>query len=598
MSKRWIVRHADPDLANSIAGSAKLPNLIASLLVGRGVDKTEDAQVFLNANLKENLRDPFLLPGCKAVAERLHRAIQEKKRIVVYGDYDVDGITGVAILRQSLRDLGADVHYYVPSRLDEGYGLNSEAIHRLKDDGTQLIITVDCGIASLEEADVANELGVELLITDHHHPGPILPNVVAIAHPQLVVLDGRVVSPFGLSDAEAGRAEKYPFPSLCGSTVALKVAWALGKLVANAPNVSSQFSNRLKQMVGLAVLGTVADIVPLLDENRAIVRGGLQYVLPPTASIGLEELLAVSGYIEGQSKVDTDFIAFQLAPRINAAGRLGQAVLAVELLITEDRERAKELAVYVDNLNSTRKSLELKITKEASAQVQDDFDKDDPAMVLCDADWHKGVIGIVAGRIAERFHKPAILLSKDKMRIAPAVGSARSVPGFDLYAALEDCSELLVRFGGHAAAAGLTIEEKNIDPFRMAFCEAVKRRITDEQRTGEIFLDGDFPLAAFTYQTVEQLSRLAPFGCANSRPVFSAHGVRIGNPRVFGKESNHFSAEFSQNDVSIQGIAYHKKEWLDEMQPFDQPIDIAFKVQINTFRGRSNVEMTIIDWKR
>lgn len=599
MSKRWVVRKSDADQARALSTAARIPSLLAALLVSRGITTTEAAQAFLGANLKDHLRDPFLLPGCQDVASRLLSAVKEKKKIVVYGDYDVDGITGTAILYQTLKDHGAEVDYYIPSRFDEGYGLNTEAIVKFaKEDGVQVVVTVDCGVSSIEEAQVANELGLELLITDHHNPSAELPAATAIAHPQLVLLDGKVVSAQSLDENDRKRAQAYPFPSLCGAAVALKVAWGFGQLAHEGPGkpVAPKFRERLKEMLGLAAMGTVADFVPLLDENRALVRSGVQFLHPSIASKGLSELLKVAKYVEGRTKIDSDYIAFQLAPRLNAAGRLCQGRLAVELLISEDQSRTAELADYINNLNESRKTLEKRIQKEAIRQIEEEFDiENDPAFVLA-GDWHKGVIGIVAGRLVERFHRPVVLLGTDKTGKTEAVGSARSIPGFNLYAALESCQDLLVRFGGHDAAAGVTIQPENIGAFREAFCDYASRKISEEQRVAELFIDGVFPLGSFTGEAVRQISSLAPFGSANQRPAFAAEKVTVVNPKPMGKDESHFAADFRQNGVSIRGIAFSKKDWIQAMQPYDEPLDIAFKVRISDYNG--NVELDILDWCR
>ncbi|MDR2115630.1 MAG: DHH family phosphoesterase [Planctomycetaceae bacterium] len=598
MPKRWIFCKYDSNLARSISISTQISDLTAALLVARGIQTPDAADTFLNANVKNHLREPFLLPGCQEVAEHLLNAVKSKQKIVIYGDYDVDGITGIVILRQILKDLGADADYYVPSRFDEGYGLHSEAIIKLAQNGTNVIVTVDCGIASIEEAKTAAEYGVKLLITDHHTPKAELPNATAITHPQLVRFMGKWVSPQSLTPKEIGLAEKYPFPLLCGSAVALKVAWALGQLAFNGRGkpVPPQFRERLTEMLGLAALGTVADFVPLQDENRALVRSGLQYLYSPKSSIGIKQLFAVAKYVEGKTRLDSEYAAFQLSPRLNAAGRLGQAGLAVELLICNDLKRATELAKEIDELNESRKMLEKRIAKEAEQQIHDQFDSvNDSAFVLA-GDWHCGVIGIVAGRLADMFHRPVILLGKDKMGNIPAVGSARSVAGFNLYGALESCRRFLIRFGGHEAAAGLTIDETKIDAFRTAFCNIVAEQITEEERIAELSIDGIFPLGAFTRSTVEQILSLAPFGCANPRPIFAAEKILVQNAKTMGKDNNHFSAEFYQGSVVLRGVAFNRRNWFDEMQPFHKPIDIAFKVRISDFNRQ--VELDILDWKR
>ena len=597
-SKRWTIRRSNAELERSLAESARVSPLVAALLVARGIHTPETVDNFLHASLKTHLLEPALLPGCKEVAERLLQAIQNNQKIAVYGDYDVDGITGIVILHQTIKDLGGTVCYYIPSRLDEGYGLNSEALEKLAKEEVKVVITVDCGIGSYEEALTAKRCGIDLLITDHHTPDKELPNAAAVAHPQLVRQNGRLVSPAALSPEELKQSEKYPFPFLCGAAVALKVAWAIGQLAHDGLGkpVSERFRNRLKEMLGLAAMGTVADFVPLHDENRALVRGGLQFLLPPSASMGLQNLFAAAKFDGKNKTVSSEFVAFQIAPRLNAAGRLGHAGFAVELLTSNDPARTKTLAEEIDRLNDERRSMERKILQEAEQQIQEQFDTvNDPAFVLA-GDWHRGVIGIVAGRLMDRHHRPVVLLGRDKMGLSPAVGSARSVAGFNLYDALKLCEKYLVRFGGHEAAAGLTVEDKNIDIFRKVFCEAAAGRIPVEERIAELLVDGFFPLAAFTPQSVRQIFQLAPFGSANPSPIFAAERVTVHHVRSMGKEDNHFSAEFYQGSGSLRGVAFHRSEWIEAMKPYSTPIDIAFKVRISDYTGR--VELDILDWRR
>ena len=581
-----------------MVAAARVSNLLAALLVARGIETEDAVKKFLNVSLKTHLREPNLLPGCKEVAERLYQAIQENQKIAVYGDYDVDGITGIVILYQTIQDLGGSVCYYIPSRLDESYGLNSDALEKLAKEGVNVVVTVDCGIGSYEEARVAKQWGIDLIITDHHTPEAELPDATAIAHPQLVRSGGRWVSPAALSAEELDKAEKYPFPPLCGAAVALKVAWAIGQLANDGLGkpVSEKFRKRLTEMLGLAAMGTVADFVPLHDENRVLVCGGLQFLLPPFASRGLQDLFTVARFGEKNKPLSSEFVAFQIAPRLNAAGRLGHAGFAVELLISDDPQRTRKLAEEIDRLNDERKTMERKIFHEAEQQILERFDAvGDSAFVLA-GDWHRGVIGIVAGRLMDRYHRPVILLGKDKMGLSPAVGSARGVPGFNMYDALKTCEEHLVRFGGHEAAAGLTVDNKNIDVFREAFCKIAAERISKEERIAELLVDGFFPLSVFTPQSVKQIFQLAPFGSANPSPIFAAEQVTVHQVRTMGRENNHFSAEFYQSGGSLRGVAFHRSEWVEEMKPYSTPMDIVFKVRTSDFNGR--VELDILDWRR
>ena len=438
MAKRWRIHPHDSDRIAGLQRATGLPAVVAQLLVCRGVLDPACARRFLDAKLSD-LHDPQRLPGCRQAAERVREAIRRGQRIVVYGDYDVDGVTGTAILLQCLKMLGANAGYYIPSRADEGYGLHGDAVRRLASEGAELIVTVDCGISSVEAAGIARECKLGLVITDHHEPGAELPEALAIVHPRLPGGD-------------------YPFAALSGSGVALKLAWALCQQASGASKVAPAMRDFLVQAVGLAALGTVADVVPLVDENRVLVRHGLAS-LKQQASLGVAALLKVAG-LDDKRQLDAEDVAFALAPRLNAAGRLGQARLAVELLVTDRPERAEELAQYVNGLNATRQTLERSMYLSAVQQAKAQFDPEhDAALVLADHGWHPGVLGIVAGRLAEKYHRPVVLVAWDRLGVKPGIGSARSVPGFNLHAALMACRQHLLGCGGHAAAAGLTIEE-------------------------------------------------------------------------------------------------------------------------------------------
>ncbi len=576
MAKRWRILPHDSDRIAALCRGADVPAVVAQLLVCRGITQPDIARVFLDPKLSA-LREPETLPGCSQAAQIIHRAIAEKKRIVVYGDYDVDGMTGTAILYLCLKLLGADVGYYVPHRIDEGYGLNSDAIESLVAEKAQLLVTVDCGIASLAEAELAGRLGVELIITDHHEPGPQLPEAAAIVHPSLPGGD-------------------YPFGGLSGSGVALKLAWALCQQASGAKRVSQRMKDFLVQAVGLASLGTVADVVPLVDENRVLVRHGLNS-LAACPTLGIETLMRITK-LDGKGQLDSEDIGFTLAPRLNAAGRLGQPQLAVELLITDKPDRAEELAQYIDGLNSSRQSLERSILRAAGKQAKEQFDPaGDSALVLADHGWHPGVIGIVAGRLAERYHRPVVMISWDNLGIKPGVGSARSVPGFNLHAALEACDEHLIKHGGHAAAAGLSIEEDKLDEFRAAFCEIASTEINEANRVAELTIDAESPLSAFTLQTVGQIDRLSPFGQSNPRPLLCTTDVTLAEPpRAIGG-GHHLSLKLSQHGVTLRSVAFGGGEWADDLNALDGPIDIAFRPMINTFRGRRSVELQLVDWR-
>ncbi len=583
MTKRWRIHPHDSDRIAALQHAAGIPAVVAELLICRGVGDPAAAREFLDPKLSA-LRDPELLPGCRLAAQRIHAAVAARRPIVVYGDYDVDGMTGTAILWLCLKLLGGEVRYYIPHRVDEGYGLNSEAIRTLAAEKAELLVTVDCGIGSVDEAALARELGIELIITDHHEPGPRLPEAVAIVHPRLPGGD-------------------YPFGGLSGSGVALKLAWALCQQASAAKRVAPRMKDFLLQAVGLAALGTVADVVPLVDENRVLVRHGLES-LANSPTLGMATLMSVAKvaprkHPDGKTRLDAEDVGFQIAPRLNAAGRLGQPQLAVELLVTDRPERAQELAQYIDGLNATRQTLERSIQLAATKQAKELFDPaEEAALVLAERGWHPGVIGIVAGRLADRFHRPVVMISWDKAGLRPGIGSARSVPGFNLHAALTECSEFLLTHGGHAAAAGLKIEEGQLAGFRGAFCEVAATRIALEQRVAELFVDVEAPLSAFTLQAVQQIDRLAPFGQGNARPLLCTTGVTLAEPpKPLGSSGHHLAMRLSQHGVTLRAVAFGGSEWADELAVVESTLDVAFRPVINNFRGRQSVELHLIDWR-
>lgn len=576
-NKRWRFHPHDADRIARLEQRASVPPIVAQLLLARGVYEPEAAKTFLDAKLT-GLRDPDELPGAAAAADRIHAAIQARRKIVVYGDYDADGMTGTAILISCLKLLGADATYYVPNRLEEGYGLSSGALKGLKEREASLVISVDCGIASIDEAELAREIGLELIITDHHEFAASLPDAAVIVHPRL-----------------PGTA--YPFGGLCGAGVALKVAWAVCQRASQAKRVSEPLRNFLMSAVGLAAIGTVADVVPLVDENRIIVRHGLLSLkhCPP---LGLATLMKVAK-LDEKPALGCEDIGFTIGPRLNAAGRFGQAQLAVELMTTDSAPRAQQLAEYIHELNSSRDSLERSIQLAAAKQLKEQFDAEgDAAIVLAGRGWHAGVIGLVAGRLAEKYHRPVVMISLDQLGIKPGTGSARCPNGLNLHAALAACSEHLLGFGGHTCAAGLQIEEARIDAFRAAFCEHASSEAGGELKIGEIRIDAEGPFCQLTAQTVRQIESLAPFGCGNPRPVLCATGVRLAEPpKKMGASERHLSLKLIHQRTTLRGVCFGGAEWCEELAAIDAPLDIAYKPVINDFRGRQTVEVHVVDWR-
>ncbi len=575
IQKVWQVFPHDGDRIRRLEKATQVPTVVAQLLLCRGIDHPTAAQEFLAAKLSE-LRDPSLLPGIDQAADRIFAAVQSDRPITIYGDYDCDGMTSTAILFRCLKLLDADVEFYVPHRLDEGYGLNCSAIEKLARKGRQMIVTVDCGINSIEPAKTAERLGLELIITDHHTLGEQLPAAATIVHPAI----------------DPG----YPFHGLCGAGIAFKLAWALCQRVSNAKKVQPRFRNFLVSAIGLAAIGTVADVVPLIDENRLIVRHGL-HSIKNQPSLGVAALTEITG-VNKKPKLGSEDIAFMLAPRLNAAGRLGQAELAIELLITESTERAEKLAAYVSELNQDRDSIERSIYLAAQKQVREDFDaNNDAALVLAGRGWHPGVIGIVAGRLAEKYCRPVIMIALDKLGKNVATGSARSAFGLNLYDALSACSDELTTYGGHAAAAGLRIDEAHIDNFREHFRQHVSETVSPEKRTAKLHIDAETTLPQLTLRTVEQIELLAPFGQSNPRPLLCTTGVTLdGSPKKMGGGDRHLSLRVRQNNCTFRAVAFGQGEYAESLAAAGE-IDIAYRPRINEFRGFRSVEVHLVDWR-
>lgn len=577
MARQWRFPPCDESVVRQISADLKLPVLIAQVLAARGFRSGAEASAFLTSRLMD-LHDPSMLPGVPEATDCIVRAVSDRRRITIYGDYDVDGVTATAILWHCLKLLGATVDYYIPHRMDEGYGLNAEALRTLhEEDPDRLLITVDCGITSVEHADLARQLGLELVITDHHNLAERIPDATAVVHPRLP-------------------GTEYPFGDLCGAGVAFKLAWAVCQRLGEGNRASPQMREFLLSAVGLAAIGTVADVVPLHDENRIIVKYGLAS-LADRSSCGLRALMAVSRLTDRKELTSED-IGFAIGPRINAAGRLGQARLAVELLTTDDVDRAVALADYLEQLNSNRKTVERRILRQAKELVAGNAQwADSPALVLAHPDWHPGVIGIVANRVAEHFERPAILISLHRPD-EPGQGSGRSYANFDLHAGISACREQLLTFGGHRAAAGLKIERDQIDTFRDCFCRYVAENHDATPADTQIRVDAEVRLADLTLRAVSQIEQLGPFGAGNPRPVFAATRVDLaGQPRTMGEGGRHLDLRVRHYGTTMRAISFGQGEWAEEIAAVDGPVSIVFEPKINRFRGRENVEMQLIDWK-
>jgi single-stranded-DNA-specific exonuclease len=573
---RWSLRLHDAGIVEKIERHAQVSPVIAQLLAVRGITDPPEIDRFFNLKMT-GLRAPNELPGLTKAVESIYAAIAAGKKIFIYGDYDADGMTSTAIMYRCLKLIGAEVQYFVPSRLDDGYGLSIETLQRLQKRGAEFVITVDCGIASVKEVEFCKSAGIQIVITDHHHVGDQLPDADAIVHPALPNHD-------------------YPFDGLCGAGVAFKLAWGLCMAHCGSPKLPEKLRDFLFGAVSLAAIGTVCDVVPLKDENRIIVHHGMN-CLREFANPGLRHLMALSSMLD-KPKIEAEDFAFGLGPRLNAAGRLGQAQLGVELLICEDNDRSKELAEYIDALNKNRKSMEIKLQKSAERLIAENFNPDrEAALVLAADDWHLGILGIVAGRIAEKYQRPTILISTDANGQRDGVGSCRSSCGVDLYAALGECEDHLVKFGGHTAAAGLGIKKENVDSFREDFCEAVVKQVAFEELYQDLDIDVEALVGHLTLNMMGELDKLAPFGQENPRPVFCISGVQPEDVRTMGSDDQHLSLRMEQHGNKIRAVAFGKGEWRDQLVEDGQLFDFACKPVINTFSGMRSVELHIIDFR-
>jgi len=585
VAKTWTLLPHDAAAVERLAASLRKPPVVAQLLLNRGLAEPSAARRFLESPLA-GLHPPELLPGVNEAADRITAAVKAGRKICVYGDYDVDGITGTAILLQCLRLLGADADVYVPHRLEEGYGLNREALRQIAESGTSLVVTVDCGIASLSEAEEAKRLGLELIVTDHHEMKDVLPDAAALVHPRL-----------------PGTA--YPFGGLSGSAVAFKVAWALAQRDSGGPKVTQRFRDFLLDGVALASLGVVADVVPLQDENRILVRHGL-HRLQQAPPLGLQALCAAAG-LEAGTPLRSSDVGFKIAPRLNAAGRLGCARLAVDLLTTTRREQAVDLARYLEEQNTKRQTFERRALAQARQLVEDEGHYERPALVLASHEWHPGIIGIVAGRLAELFARPALLIavppppgpdSIDTGRSGIGMGSGRSVGGLALHEALRACGDLLLGHGGHKAAAGFKILCKHIDAFRDRLCNHVAGLFPAGPIAPSLVLDAEVPLSALTVGLVQDLDRLEPYGAENRRPLFLAGNLQVvGEPRRVGQGERHLSFRVRQQGTSLKAIAFSMAERTEELLSAGGACCLAFTPKINEWQGRRNVDLEVADFQ-
>lgn len=563
-SSKWVVENEpEPELTRDLAQETGLPQNIVKILINRELKTKDQIDKFLNPSL-ENLVDPFALDGMEKGIDRVAEAFYNNEKIVIFGDYDVDGITATSLLYIILNKLGAQVDYYLPNRLTEGYGLSPAAIDQAKENGVTLIITVDTGTTAVDEVEYAKSVGIDIIITDHHEPGDKIPEAYAIINPKLT---------------KTGYTEE-----LSGVGVAFKFAQALYKRL-------NQDETELQEHLDLVALGTAADIVPLVGENRIITKFGLKQI-SRTNKPGLKSLAFVAGLMG--KEISTGQVVFIIAPRINALGRLGDARDAIRLLSTKDEALASEIAKKLDVQNKKRKEIDEETLKQAYAQLEEIGDLDnDRAIVLAGEGWHQGVIGIVASRLVEKFHLPTVMISiKDGI----GKGSARSIPGFHLCEALKECEDLLLKYGGHKYAAGLSIKQENVEAFRKRFLEVSKRNLTEEDIVPKLKIDQEIEIKDITPDFVEAVESFSPFGPQNMKPVFLTRNCEIvGRPQVVGR--NHLKMRVRKGDATIDLIGYGFGGMAQQLMGEGCLIDLVYVVEFNTYNNITRLQIRLRDLK-
>ena len=563
--RRWSIREPDLTEVELLVKECGIHRLVAAFLVNRGITGPAAASRFLSSSLAD-IHDPYLLLGMEQAVERLVAALDRGERVCVYGDYDVDGITSVALLIGFFRAIGLDCFYHIPKRLEEGYGLSVEGIDSAAAHGARVIVTVDCGITAVAEAAHCIDVGIDLLITDHHTPGDAIPQALAVINPL------RPGCPF-------------PFKLPAGVGVAFNLLIALRGRLRERRYFAGKEEPDLREYLDLVALGTVADIVPLVDENRVFVKYGLS-ALTNSARKGVQALKAVAGV---SGPVGCGAVGFRLAPRLNAAGRLEDAALGVELMLCNNRQKAVEMAAELDASNAERQALEQEILRDALAMV-----KGTPklsgrkSIVLASEAWHPGVIGIVASRIVDMFHRPTILIA---LQDGNGRGSGRSIPSFHLHDALLACSEHLLKFGGHKHAAGLSIDESTLEGFVEKFDEVAGGLLTDSDLTPQLGIEAELSPNEITAQLVETIDSLAPFGMGNPEPVFMLRQAKVAGRRIL-KES-HLKLTLLAGGKAFDAVGFN----MAGKMPVPEVVDVAFSLQINNWNGRQNLQLRLKDLK-
>lgn len=557
MRKKWKYKELDEEKIDEIVKKFDVPELLATVLVNRGIVDDEEIRVFLNPT-RSDFHDPYLMPDMEIAVERIIKAIDNQEKVIIYGDYDVDGITSITVLKKFLKTCGLEADYYIPNRLSEGYGLNKAAIDYIKEKEYTLIITVDCGISGIEEIEYANSLGIETIVTDHHEPMEVLPPAVAIV------------------DLKRKDNDTYPFKSLAGCGVVFKLTQALGM------RLGIDEKEYLKYL-DIVCVGTISDIVPLVDENRVIAKLGLKLV-EVTRNPGLKALLNASGY----KVVNSNTISFGIAPRINACGRMGYEEEALKLFLTENLVQALEITERLNKYNRDRQEIEKNIYDEAIKMMEKE-DSNAQSIVLGSNNWHHGVIGIVSSKITEMYFKPSILICFEG---EDGKGSGRSIPGFDLHEALAETAKYLEKYGGHEMAVGLSLKKNNFNRFKEAF----EKYVEEKDITGIvpiIEIDKQISLKDIDSNIVKQLDLLEPFGEANRRPIFVYKNLKIDSIRALS-DGKHLKMTLKDGNTIVNAIGFNMGQLSKEYMIGDR-IDVVGTLEINAYNGREMVQINVKD---
>ncbi len=557
MNKKWQIYQTNEQKVEEIAKKYEINKLLATILVNRDITEKQTIEKFLNPK-RNDFYDPYLMPDMEIAVERIIKAIEKNEKILIYGDYDVDGITSVTVLKSFLEERGITISEYIPNRLKEGYGLNKKAIEEIAKQGIQLMITVDCGISAVEEVEYANKLGIETIITDHHEPGNELPKALAVV------------------DAKR-KDNTYPFRNLAGVGVVFKLIQAIGTRL-------KLDEKKYLKYLDIVCIGTISDIVPLVDENRVIVKLGLKLV-KQTKNLGLREIIKSSGY----NQIDSNTISFGVAPRINACGRMGHQEEALKLFLETEEKEVNQLTQKLNEYNKIRQETEKNIYNEAVEEIEKEKLYNKNTIVIMKKNWHHGVIGIVASKITELYFKPSILLCEEEEN---AKGSGRSIPGFDLYEALTNCKEHIDRFGGHSMAIGINIKKDDFEKFRNKI-----ENIAEEKNIREIVpilkVDAQIYLDDINKEMVGSLKELEPYGEANKMPIFVFRNLKIDSIRALS-EGKHLKLTLKDNKNIVNAIGFNLGELANEYRIGDK-VDVAGNLEINTFNGVENIQINIKD---